>query len=271
MIKVIASATGAVVAIAAGYLALQAFLPAVAAKIEAEVRDHTGRWDDASCASSPVPCLQNRYVQLGTAEDALDRAILSLRSEAGRVRSVIEERQQLLGMNTTFLAHGRDIVRSTTEPLEAVEFSGRIYPDLDAFTSQLAVLFSENRAMERMVGEARVLQTKIEGRLNSLLLERGEVSAARQLIPSQVELLRANILFNELETRISSINELIVSTEDHLEGVTALIGTTEDLIRSAVREARETEQTGTYPEFEAFMRDATSPDDDHAEADDAKP
>lgn len=187
-----------------------------------------------------------------------------------RVRSVIEERQQLLGMNTTFLQHGRDIVKNATNPNQPVEFSGRVYPDLDAFTSQLSVLFSEKKAVERMVDEARVLETKIEERLNSLLLERGEVSAARQLIPSQVELLRANVLFNELETRISSINELIVSTEERLEGITNLIGTTEDLIRSAARQARKTEEHRDNPEFEKFLRNEKALDGDYHGTDDAQ-
>ncbi len=105
---------------------------------------------------------------------------------------------------------------------------------------------------------------------HSLLLERGEVSAARQLIPSQVELLRANVLFNELETRISSINELIVSTEERLEGITDLIGTTEDLIRSAARQARKTEEHRSNPEFEKFLRNETAPDGDHPVIDDAQ-
>ena len=270
MMRILTSLIGAGVAVAIGYLVLQEFSPAVAAKVDAEIRERIGGWDEVSCAASPVPCLKSRYKQPGKAEIGLDTAIRSLRGERSRVQAVIEERLQLLAMNTSFLQHGRDIVKKTNNPQQPVEFSGRVYPDLEAFTSQLAVLFSEKRAMERMVGGARALEVKIKERLNSLLLERGEVSAARQLIPSQVELLRANVLFNELETRISSINELIVSTEERLEGITELIGTTEDLIRSAAQHARKTEKRTSDPDFEKFLRNETTPDDNHRETDDVQ-
>lgn len=251
MIKALLLTTGIVANAAAGYAILTNIAPESAAKIESYARDRWLGWDAASCEASPIACLSSRYNTLRSLEREVDTTTVSIRSELDRVSRLVVEQEELVGRNAMFLDQGRAIFRDRSGfPDQPVQFAGRTYPTLGTLRAQLQLLFEEKGALEASLASARELRSQMQARLDTLMVQAGQISLAKRVVPAQIQLIRANRALADLGTNVTMIDGVIRGSEAGLNQSRQLIRTTRDLMAPAT-----VGRAGATPEaFDAFMQ-----------------
>lgn len=236
---------------AAGYIALAAFAPDSAARIESSLRGGLFGWNAATCEASPINCLESRLATLRGLERSTAASTETLRGEVDRMERVVREQEELLARNTLFLDQGRAVFREREGmPDRPVQFAGRTYPSLAIFRAQLQLLFEEKAALEPTLASARELRDQMQARLDSLMVQAGQIALASRMVPGQMQLIQANRALGDFGASVSMIDGVIRGSEAGLTQSRQLIGTTRDLLApspagrgGAVREA-----------FEAFLQ-----------------
>ncbi|NEJ10997.1 hypothetical protein GR238_37455, partial [Rhizobium leguminosarum] len=148
-----------------------------------------------------------------------------------RIAALVDDQQLLVGKNNSFLNEGKAIYKDgTAQPDASITFAGKIYPNSNTFKQQLALLFQEKTGLESSLSNAVALQKKLQDRLESLMVQSGDITLAKRMVPAQIELVRANIALTDLGDNIDVINDVIKGSEVGLEETDQLIRTTKDLV-----------------------------------------
>ncbi|NYZ17894.1 hypothetical protein HL658_35585 [Azospirillum sp. RWY-5-1] len=240
---------------AAAVLGMAVVFPAggaggVVGTVGAWLRDATGGWTEDACRASPEPCLKARAASLEKAQTAIETAVDAVRGQTERVAAIISERQVVVGQNDLLLKEGRNLVQQATDPAKPIPFVGRTYPK-DALVTQLTLLFRERESLTAVLGQARSQHENLRKRLDELLISRGEVKSALALIPAQIEIVRANGVLADVSGAISSIDGTLLSSERQVQSLTSLMGSTEDLMRSA--KVNQAAPVADSPAFTRFL------------------
>jgi hypothetical protein len=251
-------ATGVVLTASVGYAALKVNAPDVAGKIESLVRDYALGWDDTSCTGNPDGCLNARYARLQELEREVGASTHAIREEHVRVSSLVGEQEELVAKNALFLSEGKGVLKKldvdTAQGLIAadgpVEFAGRTYPNRSTFKAQLQLLFEEKGALEKSLVSARDLRNQLQARLDTLMVQAGQITLAKRIVPAQLQLIRANKTLGEFSTNLDMIDGVIRGSEAGLNQSQQLISTTKDLMTPLAVDSK----SSSKEDFEAFLK-----------------
>lgn len=253
IIRTLLTTVGALTTATIGYAALTVTAPNAAAKIETLARDIGFGWTAMSCEANPEGCLNSRFTELSRLEKEVGTSITAIRGEVDRLNTLVAEQKELVGKNTLFLDQGRaaykvreSVLAPDGESARGIEFAGRTYPDLASFKAQLALLFQEKAVLERSLASARDLQGKLQARLDELMIQAGQITLAKRVIPAQLQLVRANHTLSEFSENLTMIDGVIEGSVAGLSQSDQLIRTTRDLMTDS------TAKPASIPSQQAF-------------------
>ncbi|MBJ7402189.1 hypothetical protein TSA1_26655 [Bradyrhizobium nitroreducens] len=230
LIKTLAILTTTSALTAAGYAGLTVVSPTTASTIESFVRDRALGWSESACLGNAEGCLNNRYEKLSQLERSIGQSIEAVRVEFNSVTSLVSDQELLAGKNTAFLEQGRAAYRDKAGfPDQSIIFAGKTYPSLDIFRSQLELLFQEKTALEQSLASARELRRKLKERLEALMIQAGQISLAKRMVPGQLQLVRANQVLSDFGANVAMIDGIIRGSEAGINQSEQLIRTTRDL------------------------------------------
>lgn len=250
--KTLFIAAGSVATAAIGYAILSHAAPETAARMESVMRDRGLGWDDAACQANPAGCLNNRFDKLQTLERDVETSTNAIRGEIERVTRLVAEQEELVGKNGMFLEQGRALFKERqAQPDQAVTFAGRTYPNLATLKAQLQLLFEEKAALDASLASARELAGQLRARLDTLMVQAGQIALAKRVIPAQLQLIRANKALGEFNVNVGMIDGVIRGSEAGLNQSRQLIRTTKDLMAPITPQGR---QGASQEAFDAFLR-----------------
>lgn len=90
------------------------------------------------------------------------------------------------------------------------------YPDLASFKAQLQLLFQEKAVLETSLASARDLRAKLRSRLDALMVQAGQITLAKRVIPAQLQLVRANQTLDAFSENLTMIDGVIKGSVDGL-------------------------------------------------------
>jgi len=259
IIRTLLTTVGALTTATFGYAALTFAAPSAADKIESFVRDIGGfSWTADSCEANPEACLTSRFEDLSRLEKDVTTSTGAIRVQVDEIDRLVQEQEELVAKNTIFLEQGRALYKTRettlapvgTEP-GGIEFAGRTYPDLPSFKAQLHLLFQEKSVLETSLASARDLRAKLRSRLDALMVQAGQITLAKRVIPAQLQLVRANQTLDAFSENLTMIDGVIKGSVDGLSQSDQLIRTTRDLMTDA-RPNAPTKEGGQA--FESFLK-----------------
>lgn len=223
-------ATTAVLA-GGGYVALKNAAPSAAAKISGIIYENILGWDDAACEENPLGCLTSRYTTLQKLEKQVGSLVEAISAQKERITTLVDEQQLLVAKNASFLEEGKVVFRaSAPQPESPITFAGKTYPNANTFRQQLALLFQEKAGLEASLSNAMGLQNKLKDRLDGLMVQSGDITLAKRMLPAQIELVKANITLADFGSSVAAIDSVIKGSETGLKDTDLLIRTTKDLM-----------------------------------------
>jgi hypothetical protein len=256
IIRTLLTTVGALTTASIGYAALTVTAPNAADKIETLLRDIGFGWTADSCEANPEGCLNSRFTELSRLEREVATSITAIRSEVDRLDTLVAEQEELVGKNTLFLEQGRAAYKareSTLAPVgeapRGIEFAGRTYPDLASFKAQLALLFQEKTVLEQSLSSARDLRTKLQARLDELMIQAGQITLAKRVIPAQLQLVRANQTLGEFSENLTMIDTVIAGSVEGISQSDQLIRTTRDLMADSTGKPAAAEGQQAFEDF----------------------
>lgn len=258
IIRTMFTAVGAILTASAGYAALTVAAPDVAGKIESVARDFALGWSADACQSNPTGCLSNRFEHLSTLEREFEASTNAIHSEIDRVTRLVSDQEELVGKNAMFLDQGRSLYRErigqSGQPGAAdgpITFAGRSYPNTATFKSQLQLLFEEKVALEASLSSAKELRNQLQARLEAIMVQSGQITLAKRMIPAQLELVRANKTLGEFSMNVTLIDGIIRGSEAGLDQSRQLIRTTQDLMAPSTNDGR---SSASQEAFDSFLK-----------------
>jgi hypothetical protein len=227
--------------------------PIWARKVDALYSHYIGGWSERACERNKEACLTTKYAELDVLHSELTTAINALASQKGRIAHDLAARQRDLAGNVALLDEGRQLYGQKPQPGGTVRFAGRDYA-IDALKRQLEVLYQERPTLQALVVEVQTMDEALDHKLNDLIVKKTRIRAARDLLPSQIELVRANAVIGDIDATLRDVTKLsdAVSTEvAELKDVSGWLATTSELIKRKV----EADRAGTQSEFEKWLSD----------------
>lgn len=256
IIRTLLTTVGALTTATIGYAALTVTAPNAANKIETLVRDIGFGWTANSCEANPEGCLNSRFTELSRLEKEVASSITAIRNEVDRLGALVTEQEDLVGKNTIFLEQGRATLKareSTLAPVgdttHGIEFAGRTYPDAASFKAQLSLLFQEKATLEQSLKSARELRTKLQARLDELMIQAGQITLAKRVIPAQLQLVRANQTLGEFSENLTMIDGVIQGSVEGISQSDQLIRTTRDLMVNSTQKPASSEGQQAFEDF----------------------
>jgi hypothetical protein len=192
-----------------------------------------GGWTEARCERHKIDCLMAKAKELEVLEAELTPAVNALTEQKGTIARDLQKREHELAANTMLLDDGRPLYAKATETGTAVRFAGREYT-ADALRRQLEVLYHEGPALRALVMQVRSLDEDLDKKLNDLMVKKTKVRAARDLLPSQIELARASNILGGLDATLNEVTNLSSSIKTDVAEVKDWLGTTNELIKRKV-------------------------------------
>lgn len=216
------------------------------------VRDNITGWDEWACKASPAGCLENRYNRLASLEIDVGGRLSAIRAQRGSVSAMVDEQQSLVSRNAALVSEGKALFKQfKLDPSRQLEFVGKIYPSAAIFEQQLALLFKEKKAREANLANSRALEAKLRESEEQLMIHSSDISLAKQMIPAQIALVKANRTLADFGENLTMINDIIKGSEVGLADTDQLIRTTAELMEpGAISNAGATVDD---PEFRRFM------------------
>lgn len=220
---------------AGGYYTLQQTTPSIARSIHALLHNNLLGWDQEACESNPQGCLTNRYLVLQGLERQVDTSIRAIRGQKERVNTLVRDQEDLSTRNEAFLNQGKALYKlHSAEQNQPVSFAGKTYPNSAALKQQLSLLYAEKMGISKNAQNAVVLEKKLSVKLDSLMVQAGDITLAKRMIPAQLELVRANNALSDFGENIDMINGVISGSESGIAETDQLIRTTRDLSTASI-------------------------------------
>jgi prefoldin subunit 5 len=221
----------AVAAFYTGFGSISVAAPDVATKLDTFLRNNVLGWSAESCAANALGCLETKYDTLSASEVSAGVSITQLRSALEQTKALAEEKGLELQKNQAFLEKGKVIIKSSelTNSNE-IEFAGKTYPDLATFRSQIQLIFEEKSVLEATYKSVLDLKNKLQADLDALIIHRGRISLAKQMIPAQIELVRANQTLSNFQVNLAMIDGVIKGSQGSIADSESLIRSTKELM-----------------------------------------
>jgi chromosome segregation ATPase len=243
-----------------GIWTLSYTVPAWTSKATALFSHYVGGWNERACERNKEACLTAKYGELDALHSELSSAIGSLGSQKSKIARDLNVRERDLAGNKALLEEGRQLYSQASQSKRTIFFAGREYTP-EALKRQLEVLYQEGPALNALVTQVRAMDEALDRKLNDLLVKRTKIRAARDLLPSQIELVRANTVIGDIEATLRDVTSLssAVSTDiAELKDIGGWLSTTSELIRRKV----ESDRNNTQSDFERWLNgnNASTPD-----------
>lgn len=231
IIKSLFFTAGAIAALSTSYGTLKIAAPALSSHVDTLVHNYVLGWSESACADNPLGCLESRYSTLQTLETSASASIIQMRSRLEQISGLADEQELQSEKNQAFLDKGRALFKNyQLSPDQRIDFAGRTYPDLSTFKSQLQLLFEEKSMIDANVKSAKSLKSKLQEGVDALVIHRGRISLAKQMIPSQIELVRANQTLANFNSSLAMIDGVIKGSEGSITDSENLIRSTKELM-----------------------------------------
>jgi hypothetical protein len=243
----------ALVFVTIGAWALSYAAPSWSAKAHALFSHYIVGWTEAACDRNKEACLASKHAELDALHSELATAITALANQKGKIAHDLADRERDLAANAALLEEGRRLYAQAIQIKTTVRFVGREYT-ADALKRQLEVLFQEGPALQALVTQVRTMDEALDRKLNDLIVKKTKVRAARDLLPSQIELVRANTIIGDIDATLRDVTKLsdtVSADVAELKDIGAWLATTSELIQRKV----EAEHVPT--DFEKWLGDAT--------------
>jgi hypothetical protein len=201
-------------------------------------------WTERGCERNKEVCLTTKLAELDALHAELARAINALADRKGQIARDLANRERDLTGNTTLLEEGRQLYGRSVESKGTVRFDGREYPS-DTLKRRLEVLYRLGHSLQASVRQARALDEAVDRKLNDLLVKKANVRAARDLLPSHIELVQANMIIGDIEATLRDVTKLsdaVKSPVAELKDVGAWLADTNKLIKRQVDADRSGQQ-----------------------------
>lgn len=248
---------GTVVTLAIGYGALKVTAPALATGLDTMAHDYLLGWDETACSNNALGCLQSRFTTLAGLETNASGSIRQMRSRLDQVKGMVEEQQTVSEKNAAFLDKGKGLLKEhELDPDRPVEFLGRTYPNLATFRGQLQLLFEEKSSIDTNLKSAQDLRKRLQDGLDALIIHQGRISLAKQMIPSQIELVKANQTLADFNGSLAMIDGVIKGSESGISESDQLIRSTKELMETGIGSVAGLTKAGSASDsaFEAFLK-----------------
>lgn len=213
-----------------GYQFLLGISPTAAKEIGGVIRNNFIGWNDEACTDNPLPCLKDRFGKLKGLEVAVEQSIVATRSQKDSLSAIVIEQEETFARNQAFLNEGKAIFKQNAGKGVPVNFAGRTYPTENSFKQQLGLLFQEKSALAKSLESTKAFETKLQAKLEGLMVQSANITLAKRMIPAQIELVRANTTLADFGENLEMINGIIKGSEIGLRETDQLIRTTKDLM-----------------------------------------
>jgi hypothetical protein len=114
------------------------------------------------------------------------------------------------------------------------------------------VLYRLGHSLQASVKQARALDEAVDRKLNDLLIKKANVRAARDLLPSHIELVRANMIIGDIDATVRDVTKLsdaVRSRVAELKDAGAWLAETNKLIKRQV----DADWSGQQPDFGSWI------------------
>lgn len=185
--------------------------------------------------------------------ERIETALGQIRPATDGVREIIHAQETKAAQADLFLAEGRRLLQAATDPKAPLAFIGATYPDAEALTRQLRVIFGERQQLQSFLAGARTQVQALRDREEQLLVARGSVKAQLAMIPAQIELARATGLLGQFEGTLRGIDAAVSGGEAHVVGLDALMRTTDELMHAQTA-AAPAQGAGDDAAFDTFIK-----------------
>jgi hypothetical protein len=226
-------------------------VPSWAGKAHALVSHYFTGWTDAACERNREACLTAKYGELDALHAELVAAVNALGSQKDKIARDLATRERDLAANTALLDDGRQLYARAVESKATVRFAGREYT-ADALKRQLEVLYQEGPALRALVAQVRAMDEALDKKLNDLMVKKTKVRAARDILPSQIELIRANTVIGDIDATlrdVTKLSETVNSDVADIKDVSAWLATTSELIKRKT----DSDRSSTPSAFETWL------------------
>lgn len=196
------------------------------------LRGATVGYDAAACRTDPVPCLRAEGGKLEVTHQRIETALGQIRPAQESVQGIIRTQETKAAQADLFLAEGRRLLQAATDPKAPIAFIGATYPDSEALTRQLRVIYGERQQLQSFLTSAHTQVQALRDREEQLLVARGSVKAQLAMIPAQIELARTTGLLSQFEGTLRGIDAAVSGGEQHVAGLDSLMRTTDELMHS---------------------------------------
>lgn len=244
------------------YIVAARFAPAWLAEASIHVASPTV-WSDAAKREQPVAYLRDTKQRLHQQQQKLGQIIADIRKNTLPLEQHIRDHQEELAKTSAFLNEGRAVYQQAlatadSQTAQVINFAGRVYPNLTAFKSQLALLHTEKSNKTELLETANLTKQRLSQQLHLMLAQSSKTQMAISEIEPRIMIAEAAQASYELDGMISAIDEVTDSVLNGSEQVLQdynPIGLTKDLLESSRQQ--QVLLPNTDASFEAFLSSGT--------------
>jgi hypothetical protein len=210
-----------------------------------------GGWTGSGCERNKDVCLTAKLSELDALHTDLARAVNGLADRKGQIARDLSNRDRDFAANAALIEEGRQIYIRSTEFRGTVRFSGREYTP-DTLKRRLEVLYQQGPSLQASVKQAKGVDEAVDRKLHDLLVKKANIRATRDLLPSQIELLRANMIIGDIDATLRDVTKLyddVKRTVSELKDVGGWMARTNELIKRQV----DAERRGPPLDFNGWL------------------
>ncbi len=195
-----------------------------------------GGWTDHGCERNKDVCLTAKLSELDALHAELARAVNGLSERKGQIARDLANRERDLTGNAALIEEGRLLYGRSAEFWGTVRLSGREYTP-ETLRRRLEVLYQEGLSLQASFKQAKAADEAVDRKLHDLLIKKANIRATRDLLPSQIELLRANMIIGDVDATLRDVTKLyddVKRTVSDLKDVGGWMARTNELVKRQV-------------------------------------